>query len=207
MEYTPENMIRLWPHHSPGEGHFVALMQCTGKQSNPVEHRPRYKRTTPGIPRPVQAVFDAWCRENLIGELPEAPTLVGSRLYAIPEGLPDISPLRVVHPGWWLGMPKKDRFEPAHALAMGLRVNDIQHTLSLPVDSPDVLQYLRCEMLHSSGENGWVVVAVKPQLLTSSLPLGIQGLTPPSPDPFPLGWGKRVQGIVKNHYPRGLQWL
>ena len=54
------------------------------------------------------------------------PTLVGSRLYAIPEGLPDVSRLRVLHPGWWLGTPKKDRFEPAHALAMGLCVKDVQ---------------------------------------------------------------------------------
>jgi hypothetical protein len=26
-------------------------------------------------------------------------------------------------------------------------------------------------------------------------------------DGFPLGWGRRVQGRVKNFYPRGLRWL
>jgi NOL1/NOP2/sun family putative RNA methylase len=192
--HSQSNMIRLWPHHSSGEGHFIALMRCTGEGKRSTdEHRSRYKRTTPSVPRTVLGVFDAWCRENLTSELPVNPKLVGSRLYAIPEGLPDVSPLRVLHPGWWLGNPKKDRFEPAHALAMGLRVDDVQHAILLPVDSPEVLQYLRCEMLASSGENGWVLVAVSPQQTQISA--------------FPLGWGKRVQGIVKNHYPRGLQRL
>jgi NOL1/NOP2/fmu family ribosome biogenesis protein len=39
--------------------------------------------------------------------------------------------------------------------------------------------------LRSPGEDGWTLAAV---------------------DGFPLGWGKRVAGVLKNHYPRGLRW-
>jgi NOL1/NOP2/sun family putative RNA methylase len=189
---APSRMIRLWPHHSPGEGHFIALLQRTGegrRRSN--EHQPPEKRIPSSLPRSILANFDAWCRDNLAGELPGRPDLVGSRLYAIPEELPDVSRLRVLHPGWWLGTPKKDRFEPAHALAMGLGVKDVPHALLLLVDAPEVLKYLRCETLPSSGDNGWVLVAVSDR----------------EKGGFPLGWGKRVQGILKNHYPHGLQWV
>lgn len=189
---SPSSMVRLWPHRSPGEGHFIALLQRTGeglRRAN--EHQPPEKRHPSRLPRTILADFEAWCREHLTSELPVSPDLVGSRLYAIPEELPDVSRLRVLHPGWWLGTPKKDRFEPAHALAMGLHVKDAPHILLLPVDSPEVVKYLRCETLPSSGDNGWVLVAVSDR--------GKGG--------FPLGWGKRVQGIVKNHYPHGLQWM
>jgi len=187
------NMVRLWPHHSSGEGHFIALLQRTAESKvSSVKQSLRGKKPVPRVPRSVQANFDTWCRENLTGELPVIPTLVGSRLYAIPEELPDVSSLRVLHPGWWLGTAKKDRFEPAHALAMGLCVKDAGHTATLPVDSTDVLKYLHCEALPSSGEDGWVLVSVCDQRKTES---------------FPLGWGKRVQGILKNHYPHGLQWV
>jgi NOL1/NOP2/sun family putative RNA methylase len=191
--HSPSKTVRLWPHHSSGEGHFIALLQRTGEiKGSRVERRSRRKRPAPGVPRTVQADFDAWCRENLTGELPVIPTLIGSRLYAIPEGLPEVSSLRVLRPGWWLGTPKKDRFEPAHALAMGLRVKDVRRTVILPVDSPEVLKYLRCEILPSPGEEGWALVAVSDLQKNES---------------FSLGWGKRVQGILKNHYPRGLLWV
>lgn len=187
--------IRLWPHHSVGEGHFIALMQHTGKaQVRIITEKPKKRGSPSGFSRTVQTVFETWCCENLTCELPGTLALVGSRLYAIPEGLPDVSPLRVLHPGWWLGTPKKDRFEPAHALAMGVNVHDVQHTVILPVDAPEVLQYLRCEILHSSGDDGWLLVAISPVQSEPGIPGG-----------FPLGWGKRVQGILKNHYPRGLQ--
>ena len=43
------------------------------------------------------------------------------RLYFIPEELPDFGSLRVLHPGVWLGTFKKERFEPAHPLALFLQ--------------------------------------------------------------------------------------
>jgi NOL1/NOP2/fmu family ribosome biogenesis protein len=152
----------------------------------------RVKKLTPSLSRSVLADFEAWQREYLNGELPVLPTQVGSRLYAIPEGLPEVASLRVLHPGWWLGTPKKGRFEPAHALAMGLRPEDVEQTLLLPVDSSEAIQYLRCEPLLSSGNPGWVLVAIAAGKENKG---------------FPLGWAKRSQGILKNHYPHGLQWL
>ena len=44
--------------------------------------------------------------------------------------------------------------------------------------------YLRGETLEAAGPDGWALVAV---------------------DDWPLGWGRRVGGIVKNFYPKGLR--
>ncbi len=123
------------------------------------------------------------------GSIPDALfsadlTLVGSYLYALPTGLPDLTGLRYLHPGWWLGTIRKDRFEPSHALALALRPEDARRACDLPADAPELAAYLRGETLTSPGEDGWTLVAV---------------------DGFPLGWGKRVGGRLKSHYPKGLR--
>jgi NOL1/NOP2/fmu family ribosome biogenesis protein len=120
----------------------------------------------------------------------------GERLYYVPDGMPDLGNLRVLHPGVWLGTFKKERFEPAHPLALFLRPGQSKNVLDLrsaevkgrPQSSGtghSLLQaYLRGESLPSDGTTGWTLVTV---------------------DGWPLGWGKRVQGVLKNHYPRGWQ--
>jgi NOL1/NOP2/fmu family ribosome biogenesis protein len=111
------------------------------------------------------------------------------RLYFIPDELPDFGTLRVLHPGIWLGTFKKMRFEPAHPLALFLHPGQARHVLDLPSAemgerrSP-IQAYLGGETIPSDGTPGWTLVTV---------------------DGWPLGWGKRVQGNLKNHYPRGWQ--
>ena len=108
----------------------------------------------------------------------------GSYLYYLPENLPDLRGLKVIHPGWWLGTLKKDRFEPSHALALGLRASQARQVLNFGAQSDEIEAYLHGETLSDPGENGWILVCV---------------------DGFPLGWGKRWNGVVKNYYPRGLR--
>jgi len=122
----------------------------------------------------------------------------GERLYFTPEELPDLGHpstgsrqarpansgqgLRVVHPGIWLGTFKKGRFEPAHPLALFLKADGARNVTNFPPDDPRLAAYLRGETLAFEGAPGWTLVCV---------------------DGFGLGWGKRVQAMVKNHYPRG----
>jgi NOL1/NOP2/fmu family ribosome biogenesis protein len=108
--------------------------------------------------------------------------VIASRLYIVPEGLPDLGRLRIVHPGVWLGTLKKDRFEPAHPLALFLRKGEAERTVDLEAGDPRLPAFLRGESIVADSSSGWSVVTV---------------------DGFPLGWGKRVQGVVKNHFPRG----
>ncbi len=83
---------------------------------------------------------------------------------------------------------KKNRFEPSHALAMGLRPEQAKRLIGL--SEPEALRYLRGETLSHEGGDGWTLMAVRGNRMD-----------------FPLGWGKRVRGVVKNEYPKGLRWL
>jgi len=175
--------VRIWPHRSPGEGHFVALLKksetIAPSWTNGV--RPRWSN----LDKETYKLFTEFCRAALkISFDPERLALVGSYLYRLPEGSPDLAGLKVVHPGWWLGTFKKDRFEPAHALALGLRADDAHQYLDFQAEDPQLAAYLRGETLTSQGEAGWLLVCV---------------------DGFPLGWGKRGRIEVKNFYPRGLR--
>lgn len=175
--------VRLWPHLVPGEGHFIAVLEraADGSADPPIK---------PGMPasppRAAAAAYRTFCADHLAAApAAERLALIGSYLYALPAALPDLTGLRCLHPGWWLGTIKKDRFEPSHALALGLRPEDARRVLALPADAPELAAYLRGELFRSPGEDGWTLVCV---------------------DGHPLGWGKRVQGAIKSHYPRGLRW-
>ncbi len=170
--------LRLFPHRLAGDGHFVCLLQKkaeTARQPMETENRMAY---------PARAPLDFWRRfaeETLNAVWPEERLrLGGERLYLLPEACPDFGRLRVPRPGVWLGTFKKDRFEPAHPLALA---GSPRKTQPLAAESLELAAYLRGETLTSSAA-GWTLVTV---------------------DGFGLGWGKGVQGILKNHYPKG--WL
>jgi 16S rRNA C967 or C1407 C5-methylase (RsmB/RsmF family)/NOL1/NOP2/fmu family ribosome biogenesis protein len=175
--------VRLWPQRVPGEGHFAALLTKNGEtQRSPV--RP------PGIPKLGRGVEEDY--RNFVAETfldpPVAGRLVleGAYLYALPEGLPDMTGLRYMHPGWWLGEVKKARFEPSHALALGVKAPAARRLVDFDVDNPGLLAYMRGETIQSTGDDGWALVAV---------------------NGFSLGWAKCVGGRLKSHYPKGLRVL
>jgi NOL1/NOP2/fmu family ribosome biogenesis protein len=176
------HVVRLWPHLAPGEGHFIAVLRKNDETLTLSPPRPwRQVRLT----RQVEQGYRDFCGEHLAGNpVPGRLALVGSYLYALPDDLPDLSGLRYLHPGWWLGVIKKARFEPAHALALGLAVQDAARMVDLAPAAVELAAYLRGETLPSPGEDGWALVAV---------------------DGYALGWGKRVGGRLKSHYPRGLR--
>jgi hypothetical protein len=211
-----ERAVRLWPHLTAGEGHFVAVMRR--EASNPAQvsepkplKPPRGAGTTALPPAEVRRAFAEFCQAHLrlptqSGYLEQRLIQLGNHLYEIPAGAPGLGDLRTIRAGWWLGdvhsrtspggyrlersherddRRREVRFEPSHALALGLKAEDARQTLNLEAASAQVLAYLRGQVLDWMGEDGWVLVCV---------------------DGYPLGWGRGVQGKLKNHYPRGLRW-
>ena len=207
LEDSLKNAVRLFPHRIQGEGHFVCLMILTDNpegrpavksgrgQETLAQHGARLTNRSIGLWREFAA-------EVLQVDLPEQRLgMVGDRLYLLPEGLPDLRGLRVTVPGIWLGNIKKDRFEPAHPLALLLKPGQARNVVDLSSEDmgnlqggrlggyqggrrPPLRAYLAGETIPSEGTPGWTLVTV---------------------DVWPLGWGKRVQGILKNHYPKGWQ--
>jgi 16S rRNA C967 or C1407 C5-methylase (RsmB/RsmF family)/NOL1/NOP2/fmu family ribosome biogenesis protein len=186
--------VRLWPHRAPGEGHFLACLRRGSSLPLPPGeggHRGRSaerraKGTGKGLcapPMAVLAAYASFCREALRRvPVEDDLALLGERLLALPEGMPNTAGLRLLRAGWLLGQVRGQRFVPSHALAMGLAAGDAQRELDLPIRSDAVAAYLRGEPLPSRGPAGWLLVTVEGN---------------------PVGWGKRVGGVVKNHRPRG----
>ena len=173
--------VRLFPHRLTGEGHFACLLQRKDGPANELTFPARWMK----IPTPEWKVWQTFREETLKVNFPsERLRMQGDRLYFVPEDVPDLKGLRMTIPGIWLGNFKKERFEPAHPLALYLRPGQAHNELALAADSREMAAYLRGESLLGEGKPGWTLVTV---------------------DSWPLGWGKRVQGMLKNHFPRGWQ--
>ena len=164
---------RLWPHKLLGEGHFAAVLR---KNDSGEE----WESSVPsGNKLPKEWLNFA--KELGIRLPPGKAVTFGQNLFWAPEQMPDIARLKVMRPGLELGTVKKDRFEPAHALALWL--NDCANTESYPPESKEMKSYLQGDVL-PSGKKGWCLVKA---------------------GPFSIGWGKGDGTRLKNHYPKGLR--
>ena len=165
-------MFRLWPHKLKGEGHFAAVLRKTGGE----EEAPAFLKETK-LPK----AWEDFARENAIS-LPRGKALLfGQTLYWVPETTVELKGLRVIRPGLELGELKKDRFEPAHALALWLKT--AKNSLSYSASSKEIAAYMNGQTLPCN-QKGWILVQV---------------------DGYCLGWGKADGSVLKNHYPKGLR--
>ena len=80
-----------------------------------------------------------------------------------------------------LGTVKKDRFEPAHALALWLK--ECRNTEHYGASSEEMKAYLHGDVVPSQ-KKGWCLVCA---------------------DDYSIGWGKGDGRVLKNHYPKGLR--
>lgn len=121
-------------------------------------------------------------RQQTAAALPPGRLLrTGDTLQLVPADLPDLQGLRVLRAGLELGQLRRGRLQPAHAWALWLR--EAARTADYPADAPEIARWLRGETLPAQG-SGWTLVRAG-------------GLS--------LGWGKAADGILKNHYPKGLR--
>ncbi len=167
-----ENTFRLWPHHQKGEGHYAAVLRKAGDGESAL------------AASKAERLPKEWTEfaKSLAISLPEGkPVLFGTSLYWLPEEAPELKGLKVLRPGLELGVCKKNRFEPAHALALWLRT--CASVQDYAPDSPEMADYLHGQVVPSE-KTGWTLVTAG----------GIS-----------IGWGKGDGRVLKNHYPKGLR--
>ena len=163
---------RLWPHKLLGEGHFAAVLRKTAGDE-PDLSLPKGEK----LPKE----WLSFAKELGIS-LPEGKAVsFGQNLYWAPEELPDIRRLKVLRPGLELGTVKKDRFEPAHALALWL--GSCKTTQSYAPDSEEMKAYLHGDVLPGT-QKGWCLIKA---------------------GDYSIGWTKGDGRQLKNHYPKGLR--
>ena len=167
-----KGQFRLWPHKLLGEGHFAAVLRkCGGEEGEPPELKGGK------LPR----TWQTFAKELGIALPAGKALLFGSSLYLAPEEMPDIRGIKVIRPGLELGEEKKDRFEPAHALALWLKT--AENRIDLPAEGDAVKRYMHGDVIECH-LRGWCLVTV---------------------DGYSLGWGKADGKVLKNHYPKGLR--
>ncbi len=184
-DYDMSLTRRIFPHKQKGEGHFVALFKKPFTDEAPTE-----KKKKKGTKRIDTSALDAAIRlyrdfekDVLNITLNGTFVLFGENLYLKPVDI-DIDGIRVVRCGLQLGVIKKNRFEPSHALALALKCDEVRN-VNLTLDDEALYRYLHGEVIPCN-RNGWCVVCV---------------------GGYTLGWGKASGGMLKNHYPKGLRRL
>ena len=172
--FTPvgEGQFRMWPHRLLGEGHFGAVLRRVGDE--PAEGAFAQGEKLPNL-------WSEFAKQMGI-KLPEGKAVTfGSHLFWAPVQMPDLKGLKVLRPGLELGEMKKDRFEPAHALALWLKECNCMENLDS--SQQKIWDYLSGNVIPTS-QKGWCLVTV---------------------DGYPIGWGKGDGVQLKNHYPKGLR--
>lgn len=170
-----ENTFRLFPHKLVGEGHFAAVLRrrgdwapselpCCRQEKLPEELRKFLKETGITLPAGKLLTF-------------------GDTLYWAPPAMPELKGLKVLRAGLCLGICKKGRFEPDHALAMWSGCD--APLIVFPRDSVEINAYLHGDVV-ASDATGWQRI-------------GFEGCA--------LGWVKGSGGVLKNHLPKGLRRL
>lgn len=162
---------RMWPHRIQGEGHFAVILKKNGDRE---VQKPAKVSAKVVLTQEADQFLKAFGLDDFRGYYLE----LDHKLYLVPEEMPEIKGVRVVRSGLYLGLMKKNRFEPSQALAMALSM-DHPGCIDLSIEDERVVKYLKCETIMLDGPDGYVLI-------------GVEG--------YPLGWGKLKNGMLKNKY-------
>lgn len=226
--------IRLWPHKVKGEGHFLAVFEkssgaieneefrgciASNNSNNQINIRANKAKNIPvgGFEKslndkqksklkPMYDFLDEYfireeddLKENKTCNINDGDrlkdcfifdiyknnrglTVFGDNIYLMPEETPSLNGLKVLRPGLQIGSIVKDRFIPSHSLALSINLSDFKNIAR--IDNDVIYKYLNGETFNYDGKNGWYLIVYKD---------------------MPAGFGKLANGIMKNHYPKGLR--
>ena len=170
---------RFYPHVAPGEGQFGAILQdTTPKTQVPLPSRGKKKSQPPKVP----SVVTDFLQETLTQFDPKMVQMRGETpIYFTPDF--SVEGAKVFACGVTIGEIKKNYIIPHHQLfsAMG---HLFKRKIDFTPNDPLLQRYLKGEEIPVDCPNGWAVITV---------------------DGFALGGIKVVNGVAKNHYPKGLR--
>ena len=172
---------KLYPHKVKGEGHFVALFEKVEKTA---EWDSRIKTAKNSVTQKSERAYRDFEKAFFNSKFAFRLYEHNGVLYDLPDEVFEWKGLNVLRVGVRLGEVKGERFEPSHSLAACVKKAECKNTVDFSIDDERVEKYLRGETVECDTKNGWCLVCV---------------------DGYPLGLGKAVGGVVKNHFPKGLR--
>lgn len=175
--------VRIWPHKMKGEGHFLALLRKSENAEQIPVKLGKCMKADKKSRQIIEAFFDD-CDWKPDWERTE---IRGGKVYQVPELPEKLAGIHFLRNGLYMGELKKDRFEPSQQLAMVLCSEEYRGVLALSPGDERIERYQKGETIivekgEASREKGWILVCV---------------------ERFPLGWGKLVNGVLKNKYAAG----
>ncbi|MCR4618229.1 MAG: RsmF rRNA methyltransferase first C-terminal domain-containing protein [Lachnospiraceae bacterium] len=181
-DFTCEKMERLWPHKVRGEGHFAAVLTKEGDSERAIIESAVSSADLKKLREYFKDILKDECFEE--GGFFSSGRLesFGDNIYLVPSLMPNLKGIKVLRAGLALGVVKKDRFEPAHSLALALTPDMVLRSINLDIN--DSKDYIKGLTKNVGDEKGWTLVLT---------------------DGYSLGWGKAAGGVLKNHYPKGLR--
>lgn len=171
---------RIFPFDG-GEGHFVAKfkrLNCDLK----CHTKEMQAKTAKNDAKLFYAFFTAQFNEEPYGNL----LVSDGRVFILPHKTPDFQGINILRAGIFAGNIKGGRFEPSHSLYMAAKADSCLNFADFPSDSGNIKKYLHGEEVEA------------PQNCRS-------GYAAVKTEGFVLGFGKVSNGILKNHYPKGLR--
>lgn len=179
--------VRIFPHKMNGEGHFMALLQKPG--ASLTESRPVVNKPDKNTRKWLEEFFKEIGLKTFQGEPFDWSRVEtrGDKVYYLPPVSSNFRGLTFLRNGLYLGDLKKNRFEPSQPLALALHKGDAEAVISLPVSDERLTRYLKGETLligqeEATHTKGWHLLCA---------------------DGYPVGFGKLVNGTLKNKYPAG----
>ena len=206
--------LRLWPHKLRGEGHFAARLRKTGipfpsfteisawpekngsKKRSSKKNRSGRDTAKRNILTNAVSGYESFQKDYLtsspvsilktgLESINSCFELFGDELYQLPSPAPSLEGIKILRAGLHLGTNKKNRFEPSYALAKALTKSQARYVHDCTQE--DAVRYLKGETLSCNSDlKGWILVCYQN---------------------YPLGWGKAQNGLLKNHFPKGLRWI
>ncbi len=181
-------LFTAYPHLVRGEGQFTALLRRrgTGEAALPAAGRGN-------LPREDSRRF-----AEAFPTAPAADRLFGNTLISLPF-CPDLDGITVLRLGLHLGWIRSGIPLPDHALAMCFLPSGLP---TVALNPEQALRYLAGETLSAEGIPG-LDSAGDSHRSAGVHPSG--GWRVATCGGFPLGWVKCSDGMLKNHYPKGLR--
>ncbi len=179
-----QKCVRIFPHRMGGEGHFLALLRKRGELSG-IHTQVQRKGGRPS--REEEKVLCDFFSDVTMDWKMEQIEVRAGQVYFVPQPPHMMGKLPFLRNGLYLGEIKRGRFEPAQAFAMALRSSEYASILDFDQKDPRVRRYLSGETVEADDMSpartkGWQLVCV---------------------NGYPLGWGKLVNGTLKNKYHPG----
>lgn len=179
--YNTNLCKRFYPHKSFGEGQFVALLRKV--KQDEIVHKKKYNIAPIGNfnKKLVLAGLKSVVDKELLEKLENSMYEKNDGVFYCPNAELLVKDKKILSYGVKLGNIIGNRFEPCHNMFTAFSSHFVNQ---IEVDDEGATKYLRGETLNTESVTGWCVVKFKD---------------------VALGGGKVVNGVIKNHYPKGLR--